>query len=191
MALKAIAAGSIFRVLWPPAAPRSEQAEFRLRVLTARQRARLADIQGGVILADGTVKITQGAYQMAALEEGLDGWDEGELVFTEDHDAVKLGKKRVGDPILFQSDGKLASARSLDAIPPDCADWLVLQIQLANTVTRAEKKALASVPELPSTAPSSSAPLAASATVTPTENCGDQDGDETSKGGTSPSGLEV
>lgn len=174
MPIKSVATGSVFRVLYPPAAERHEQAEFRLRVLTARQRARLTDLDGGVIQADGTVRTTPGAYTLAALEEGLDGWDLGEVVFGEDHDAVKTGKKKVGDPVEFRSLGGKADHKSLDALPPDCRDWLAMQVTLGNTVTSAEKKELFSVPVSPSTGPSSIAPDATSATATTPETSGGQ-----------------
>lgn len=183
MPIKSVATGSIFRVLYPPAAERHEQAEFRLRVLTARQRARLTDLDGGVIQADGTVRTTPGAYTLAALEEGLDGWDLGEVVFGEDHDAVKTGKKRVGDPVEFRSVGGKADHKSIDALPPDCRDWLAMQVTLGNTVTRAEKKELSSEPGSHSTAPSSTAPDAASDTATKPESSFGLDGGSTQQPG--------
>ena len=174
MAYKAIAAGSVFKVLYPAGENRENQGEFRLKVLTARERSKLKDIEAGKIRMDSTVQMSQGEYVLEACRLGLDGWEPGEVVYTENHAAVRAGRKRPSDAIEFRKEGKYAAQRSLDLLDQECLEFLALQVVMGNTVTSAEKKPLDLVPELHSTGKNSNASTAAFDTATKQESLKDQ-----------------
>lgn len=149
---------------------------FLLRVLPARHRRVLTDLEGGVVDHTGQIHIKSGSYAHEAVRLGLVGWRG--LIYPEDHPLVAGGKKVAGSAIEFQTDPASggASADVLDELDDRTLDYLAGQVRRINLTTAAQGKASGSGSLSPTTPATSAAEPAASGTVTLTAVPGDPGG---------------
>jgi len=173
VAVKSMGAGRRIREHYPH--DTEGGGDFYFRVLSARERARLRDLETGRVESTGSIRIDQGSFVHETVSLGLCGWDEGAVVFGDDHPDVVANKVAAGRAVKFRGRGNGADPRDLDHLDENVMAWMAGRILEINTLTSAEGKVPSSAPELPSMVPSSIAPPAPSDTATRPENSGDQD----------------